>query len=448
VSAEPGRLLIIDDEESLGRFLGSQLESLGHRVSVMTDGADALQAYDEVAPEVVIVDLWMRGLTGLEVLTEIRRRDPAASVILLSGNVDVRTTVKALRAGAEDVQTKPVDLDLLSAAIDRGLERSRLMRAHRVSSTQISDPYGFFDDSPAMRRLTRLLEHLSQNTTPVLIVGEAGTGKGVVAEMLHQLSPRAAKPFVRVWCSGEGDVELCEALLGSRKGDGTQARGLLATAAGGTLFFDGVQRMSARSQELLLEILRGEGRGVANGSTVRVVATTERDLAEDVRSGAMRADLYQRLAVLPLAVPSLRTRGEEAIRSLALRTLHAQRIALGRGPTRLSDDANALLCSLPWPGNVRQLHQVIEESFLGALEADVLEPAHLREALARTGMEQPGGTWEASDRSLEQVERRHIARVLARTGGHRTEAAKILGITRTTLYKKMADYGLGDVGGE
>ncbi len=442
--SDTGRLLIIDDEERFGRILTSQLETRGHTVTYITNGADALLAYDSVAPDLVICDLTMPVLDGMQVLAEIRRHDAAASVILLSGDIDVRTTVRALRAGAEDVQTKPADLDLLNAAIARGIERSRLMRSHRMASTQVSDPFGFFDESPAMVRLLRSLENLSKSSLPVLIVGEPGTGKGTVAEMLHQLSPRSAQPFIRFTCSGLTEQELKEAFVGTRAGTpGSAARA--ATAAGGTVFLERISDLSPAAQTFLFSVVTGQG-AAGTPAVARIVASTEHDLAESVRARTFRTDLYQRIAVLPLAMPSLRSRGEETLRDLASRTVHAQHLSLGRGPTRITEEAIALLASLDWPGNVRQLRHVVEDACIMAMESEAVEPVHLRDVLERAGISAAADAAGPDDRTLEDVERRHIARILALTGGHRTEAARVLGITRTTLYKKMYEYGLDRIG--
>lgn len=433
VSVETGRLLLIDDEESFSRILALQLESRGHQVTVVNSGFEALLTYATVAPDVVIVDLSMPKMDGIQVVTEIRKIDPAASVILVSGDVDVRTTVRALRAGAEDVQTKPLDLELLSAAVDRGIKHSQMLRVHRAATTQTRDPYGFLDDSPTMRRVLRQVEHFAQIATPVLVVGEPGTGKHVIAEMLHQLSPRATRPFTRIVGSGSVESALRETLRGRNE------------IAGGTLFVDGLGLISDASQTLLLSILTGDGTGIP---AVRVIASTERDLADDVRAGRLRADVYQRLAALSLTIPSLKSRGEDVIRFVALRAMQAQRHSFGRGPLELSNAASVMLAALEWPGNVRQLRQVIEEAYILGLEAEAIEPIHLRQVLERIGLRSADDAPHERDLSLQQVERRHIARVLARTGGQRTEAARLLGITRTTLYKKMSDYGLERVGAE
>lgn len=441
MTADAGRLLIVDDEESFGRALARQFEAQGFAVWVKTDGADALLEYETIAPDVVIVDLAMPGLDGLQVLAGIRRQDTAASVIILSGAVDVRTTVRALRAGAEDVQTKPPEFSVLHAAAIRAVQRSRSLRTHRAANTQISDPYGFFDDSPAMRRVVRLVEHHAQSTPPVLIVGEAGTGKQVVAEMLHQLSSRAGRPFVRVPCGRLDERGLEAVLVGSTAKAG--GRSLLEQAAGGTLFFDGVTVMTAACQSLLHDVFAGRTGG-AEGMPrdMRLVFSTSRDLSGDVESGALRADLFQRMSVLTIAIPALRSRSEDDFARLAARMMQAQRFALGRGPLRLDEASLELLRQADWPGNVRQLHHVLEEACVAALDCEVLEPMHLRGVLAREGLEDVGVSTDSPDYSLEAMERLHIARVLAASRGRRTTAAKLLGITRSTLYKKLAEYGL------
>ena len=440
------RVLIVDDDESIGRMLARRLGAIGHRVTVMTDGEDALAKYAELAPDVVIVDLWMPKLNGMQILAELQARDPASSVILLSGNIDVRTTVDALRAGAEDVQTKPVDLELLRTAIDRGIQRSRQIRTTRVANTQLADPYGFFDDSPVMRRLLRTLERLSRSTVPTLIVGEAGTGKRIIAEMLHQLSPRASRTFVRIACADRRIRDPDQPFNGisverSQLGDAA----LLETANGGTIFVDEVAELSQVEQRQLLVLLNGTT-GAPDPASVRIIAGTAHNLGEAVRSERLLVDLYHRLAVLPLTVPALRTRGDGTIRNLATRIVVAQRYSLGRGPLRIAESALSLLTALEWPGNVTQLRAVLEEAFFLALDSEEMTTAHLRGVIERSGMSPPADDPAPDDQTLESVERRHIAQILVLTAGHRTDAARLLGITRTTLYKKMYEYGLDKVG--
>jgi len=441
-----GHILIVDDDEPFARVLQARLREMSYDATYVVGGRRALDCFEGLAPDVVIVDLTMPEMDGLEVLRLLRRLDETASMILLSGDVDVRTTVAALRAGAEDVHTKPVNIDLLSAAIDRGLERSRLQRAYRIATTQISDPYGLLDASPAMQRVLRLIQGLSKSTAPALIVGQPGTGKHAIAEAMHQMSPQAGGPLCRFRCAGRTAAEIELALLGSR-GDGRA--GLLAAASGGTLLFESLGDLSAVSQQLLLALAPRPSVGQRRPaeSTVRLIVTTERDLAEDVHGGRLNAEFYQWLASVPLHVPSLRGRGDAAIATLAHRILYTAQSQHQRGPTQLSDDAMALILALDWPGNVRQLRQVLEEAFYLALDEYVVDAIHLRRALERAGVADAHG-FAIGDLTLAHVERRQIARVLTLMGGNRSETARALGITRSTLYRKLDEYGLGKMGSD
>jgi len=216
---------------------------------------------------------------------------------------------------------------------------------------------------------------------------------------------------------------------------------------GGTIFVEELAELSLVQQHQLLTLLVGMP-GAKDNVSVRIIAATERDLTEDVRTGRILGDLHQRLALLPLTVPSLRSRGPNAIRTLAMRIVGAQRHSLGRGPLHIADSALSLLLSFEWPGNARQLRCVLEEACVVALDSEELTTTHLRGIIERAGMAQSDDAMAADDQTLEFMERRHIAHVLLITSGHRTEAARMLGITRTTLYKKMYQYGLDKVGSD
>lgn len=437
-----GRLLLIDDDETFVRVLRAQLTERGYDVSYVLDGRQALGSFEGLAPEVVVVDLATPGIGGLAMVSALHKQDETVGIIVLSGDVDVPTTVKALRAGAEDVHTKPVAIDLLCAAIERGLARSRLQRAHRVATTQVSDPYGLLDASPAMQRVLRMIQGLSRSVAPVLLIGEPGTGKHAVAEAMHQMSPAAGGPFHRHNC-GAREHDLEAALLGSQV---PPRRGLLEVTHGGTLVLEDIGELSEGAQELLLAVLTRAplGRRLPQAASVRVIITTERDLADEVRAGRLRPDLYQQLSALPVMVPSLRSRGEAALTVLAGRIVQRNRSQYGRGPERCSEEALRCIVAEDWPGNVRQLRQVLEDAFFLALDDDVLDARHLMTVLERTGTAEPSAS--SGDMTLAQAERRQVAKVLARSGGNRSEAARLLGITRTTLYKKMQEYGLERVG--
>lgn len=449
--AGQGHLLLVDDDPVFAEQLAEVLGKRGYTTIQAHDGPEAIEQYRRHRPELVLLDLAMPGMDGLDALGELRRLDPAAMVILLSGYADVPTTVRAIRHGVEDVLTKPVDLEHLITTIERALAKGRVIRHHRLATAQTSDLFGLLDPPPVMQRMVRLIEALSGTPSAILVTGEPGLGKSTVVQMIHRLSPWASQPFVRVRTAGRSAADLERDLFGQPGDDDGDRRGLVEQARGGTLFLDGVSGAPLEIQPMLLALINGEPmlrRGREPIATrTRVIAATSRDLAAEVRAGRFRADLWQRLSLFPVVVPPLRARGEEALRTLATRFLHAHRSDIGRGPLRLSDDAAQLLWSREWPGNVRQLHRVLELAFPFALDQEVMEPSHLQHALAETGLaDAVGGDARYTGESLEAMERRHIARVLSMTGGHRTATARVLGITRTTLYKKMHEYGLGAVG--
>lgn len=441
VPSHHGRVLVVDDEPDVASALSALLTARGFECDVVSEPARVAEKVETFQPEAVVLDYAMPVTNGLIVLARLRERDSSLTVVMLSGEVDIPTAILAMRAGAEDVQTKPVDCDLLIAALERGLHRTRALRAHRIERTQVSDPYGLLDDSPAMHRILRVVDNLAQRDSPVMIVGEPGTGKRAIAEMVHQLSPRCGFPFSSVACSSLDASRLERMLLGGGDGDVDSRRdsvGLMAQARGGTLLLEEPSHLSERLQDALIAELNA-ALNAASGANVRIICATHRELHDDVRRGTLRADLYHRLAAIPIVVPPLRVRGADAIRVLAERFLQAHRADVGEGPTQLSAGAMQELIVAPWPGNVRQLRTVLAEAFALALDEEVISSAHVRATLDRRNTSTNDTT---PDLSLRAMERDHVARVLALTRGQRSEAARLLGITRTTLYKKIEDYGL------
>jgi DNA-binding NtrC family response regulator len=435
-STSARRLLVVDDDAAMLRVLALQLARRDFVVDTASDAASCQAALEAQTFDAVLLDYSLAGATGLDLLESIRAADPSLTVVMLSGTIEVPEAVRAIRAGAEDVQLKPPDMDLLQAAIERGLQRTALLRSGRLMAAQVVDPYGVFDESPLMGRVLRQLQHAAARSMPILLVGEPGTGKRALAEIVHQLSAAHHLPMVSIAVHGRDPQVVEQALAAAIQRHGS---------SGGTIYLDSVATLTPRAQQLLFELLGERARlSGAMPSRLRVVVSTHFDLAEAVRAGALSASLYQRLAVLPIAVPSLRERGAGAIEWLAARTLQRLRLDVGEGPERMSAAAIDWLCSLPWPGNAPQLRAVIEESFTRAIGDEVLDTPHLTPSLAARGLHAGASTErDASDWSLREAERRHIAAVLAMTDGHRTQAAKLLGITRTTLYKKMAEFGLG-----
>jgi DNA-binding NtrC family response regulator len=435
-----GRVLVIDDEVAVAPALRALLIHRGYEAEFTTNVSDVPRAIEALVPEAVLLDFAMPGGDGLTVLAELRAHDPTLTVVMLSGHMDIPSTVRALRAGAEDVLLKPADTDHLVAALERGLGHTRLLRSHRSTDAHLADPFGYLDDSPATARVLKTAEQLAVGSMPVMIIGEIGTGKRALAQLLHQRSSRVGKPLVMLPCGGRDPGAVERALMGASAHDDTapEDRGAMADAAGGTLVLDEPSSLSPTSQAALLAATSTSSTSWP-ASRVRLVTTSRADLAEDVRRGTMRADLYRQLAAMPLMLPPLRMRGDSAVRQLAERFLTAQRLQAGEGPRRYTLGAEAELYAAPWPGNVRQLRAVVAEAFALALDHDAIDDTHVRAVLARRGLQDDH---TPDDHSLKSIERRHIARVLSMTGGQRAEAARMLGITRTTLYKKIDDYHL------
>ncbi len=447
-TASRGRVMLIDDDAATIKALRALLTARGYETAATTDVGEIDAMIEQFAPEAIVLDYAMPQTSGMTVLGDLRGHDPTLTVVMLSGEMDVPLTVRALRAGAEDVLLKPVHGDLLTAAVDRGLAHTRLLRAHRTRESDRHDPFGYFDESPAMSRVLRTVEQVAFGSQPVLLLGEPGTGKRALAQLLHQRSSRVGQPFAMYLCAPHDSLQVEHALLGSSREhaptdiDDVHDAGLLHTTNGGTLVLDEPQTLSAATQAALLHTAVTTARGVG----VRLVVTTRRDLADDVRRGVLRADLYRQLSVMPIMLPPLRNRGEFAIRELAERFLRMERARMGNGPRAFAASGLQELYAATWPGNVRQLHAVVDEAFAMALDSARIDSTHVRAVLARRGLHDDAPA--PDDHTIKTMERQHIARVLTLTGGQRAEAARLLGITRTTLYKKIDDYQLepGDHG--
>lgn len=446
-------LLLVDDDTAVLSLLARFFERNGWLVQQAAEASGAMALYERDRPDIVLLDVDLPGISGLRLLEVMRRRDPDATVIMLTGQADVATAVEAMQLGAENFLTKPVELAHVEAAAERAYEKSELRRLNRfLSERQEPVAASLLGRSPAMREIARQVELLAATETTVLLTGETGTGKGHVARLLHSMSNRSSCPFVEINCAGLSATLLESEVFGHEKGAFTDAReqkrGLLEVADSGTFFLDEVGDLAPDIQPKLLKVLESRRFRRLGGTReievdVRLVAATNRDLETSVRDGRFREDLYYRLNVLPLRLPPLRDRGRDEIAELAIRVLLELRPRVGRGPSRFSPDALALLTQYGWPGNIRELRNVLERALLLSGDADVVLPAHLPPEVAGA---EALPTHAAGDLSLEEVERRHIAHVLARHAGNRSQAARTLGISRATLYEKIARYGLDQVG--
>ena len=448
-------ILLVDDEPGVLFTLQEVLVDRGHTVVTARSGAEALPKLDDA--DVVLTDLQMPGMSGLELIAAIAARDASLPVILLTAHGSERIAVAAVKAGAYDYLTKPFDIDEVAVVIERALEARQLRVANRRLAIEHTMGRRIVGDSPVMRRLLDATARVAARDVTVLVRGETGTGKEFVAQLLHAQSKRAAVPLVRFNCAAI-PAELAEAeLFGHTRGaftGATSARaGFFAEAHGGTLVLDEVGELPLGVQAKLLRALQeGEIQPVGSGKVdkvdVRVVASTNRDLAAEARAGTFREDLYYRLAVVELVVPPLRDRRGD-IPALAAEMARRYGEKFGTGALSLEPALLDALTAAPWPGNVRQLENVIAR--LAALVTGTT--LHLADWTDQPppAPEVPpeevdrGDTTELGPTLKEQVEafeRGVIARMLAATGGNQSEAARRLGTSRVTLVDKLKKYGL------
>ena len=441
------RVLVVDDEEPFRILMESELGRLGHAVQCVKSGEEALQAFAAHDVEVVLLDLKMPGLGGMETLKRMREAGVTAEVIILTGHPDIDDAIQAMKLGAYDYLTKPARLAEVEEVLKRAAEKKRLQRENVALKRMVAQKEGpplILGRSSAIRALLDTIERIGSSDANVLIRGETGTGKGLVARAIHQESHRSAQPFLVLNCSAFQEHLLESELFGHEKGAFTGAvhakPGLFEVAEGGTLVLDEVGEMSPAMQAKLLQVLdAGDLRRVGSTRTIRVnvriLAATNKDLAQEVRAGRFRQDLHYRLNVINVSVPPLRQRKED-VPLLIEHFLHQFRLP-GQQAKLVSEEASAFLVDYPWPGNVRELANTIERLVILSpgpvigpvdLPPDVREP---QQALAEV---------DAPDLPLIEMERRHIVKVLERTQGKKAEAARLLGIHLKTLNRKLKQY--------
>ncbi len=441
-------VLLIDDDVDVLRAIGNAFERLGYEVTRELSGEAGLATFDRQRPEVVILDLRLPGMDGMEVLEALRQR--GAAVILLTGQSDIETAVRAMQLGAENFLTKPVDITHLAAAAARVADKVRL---RRVNETLLHSPIGAglesLGTSGQMQDFAHQVGLLAQSErTTVLLTGESGTGKGWVARMIHDLGPRAKEPFVEVNAAGLTSTFLDSELFGHEKGAFTDAKdrkqGLFEIADRGTIFLDEIGDLVPELQPKLLKVLETKTFRRLGGTRelsvdVRLIAATNRNLQSEVERGRFREDLYYRLSVMPLMLPAVRDRTREDRLALINRILLDLRKELPDGPPALTSEVVERLLAYPWPGNVREMRNVLERALiLGRGQPAVSVEHRPGEFRARPGV----GDRRHTPLSLDDLERQHIDRTLKHHGGNRTRAAAELGISRATLINKIKRYNL------
>ena len=439
-------ILLIDDDEGVLRSIGAYFERLGAEVYREGTVKEGLDTFDRMRPDVVVLDLHLPDADGLTALEQLRAKN--AAVVLLTGHGDIQTAVQAMQLGAENFLTKPVDMPHLAAAVARISEKVRLRRQNeRLAAGVAGDGIDGLGVSSTMQELARQVKLLaSSERTTALLTGESGTGKGWAARLVHRLSPRSAGPFIEVNCAGLSATFLDSELFGHERGAFTDAKekkqGLFELADGGTLFLDEIGDLAAELQPKLLKVLETKSFRRLGGTReltvdVRLIAATNRDLISDVNAGRFREDLYYRLSVMPLRLPAVRDRSREDRIALLTKIMADLQRQLPGSPSECSTEALDRLLSAPWPGNVREMRNVLERAMILARGQPQIALEHLPAELRRTtagSRHQP--------QSLADVEKAQIERALRHHGGNRTRAAKELGISRATLINKIKAYSL------
>jgi DNA-binding NtrC family response regulator len=451
--AQAARVLVVDDDADLCETLSDRLDALGLQVAVAATGPEALRQIREDPPAIVLLDLVLPGMDGMVVLDTIRREEPDVVVIVITAHGTIARAVDAMKKGAYDFVTKPFDLKHLEIVMGKALERQALRDANALLSSEVGDRYGaIVGDSPVMQAAVDVARRAAASNATLLLLGESGTGKEVVARAVHRWSLRASRPFVVVNCVALSEELLESELFGHEKGAFTgahqQKRGKLEFASGGTVFLDEIGDIRPSLQAKLLRVLQDQTFERVGGTRpiradLRFIAATNRDLSLAVRQGQFRLDLFYRLNVVTVPLPSLRERPGD-VDALAQHFLERYRREVKRELHGFRPDALACLRRYAWPGNVRELENAIERAVVLAEGPEILPrdlPQEVREAaVGGNGLvREEARTFHSQ---LEEFKRGLILTTLRRTGGNRTQAARVLGLQRTYLAKLIRDLGV------
>jgi len=445
------RILVVDDEASARTALRELLTSQGYEVDLARDGVAALERLAELPPDIVVTDLDMPRMDGMQLISKLHESHRELPVIVVTSAAELRSAVDAMRAGAADYITKPVEFDELVLAIGRAIEDRDIRIENENLRRQVRERHGdgiqgLLGTSPVMQRVYRAARQVAVSRATVLITGESGTGKGELARAIHALSPRANKPFVAVHCAALAESLLESELFGHEKGSFTGADrkrvGRFEQANEGTLFLDEIGEISPATQIKLLTVLQEKRFERVGGNEpitvdVRIVAATNRDLAADVAAGRFREDLYYRLAVVGIEMPPLRLRGADIV-MLAEHFLRRFALENHKPIEGFSDRARTKIRSHPWPGNVRELENAIERAVV-MCTGDVIGEEHLPQGSATAasleGITLPGAT-------MAELEKFAILKTLEAVDGSTTRAAELLDISVRTIQYRLHEYGV------
>jgi DNA-binding NtrC family response regulator len=445
----PSAILIVDDEPAYRSMLSALLTGAGHSTITAGNGVEALAVLTSTTCHVVLLDVHMPRLGGMETLKALQVHAPGVEVIMLSGAADIRLAVECMRAGAYDYITKPTSAEEILTTVERALERRRLRMDNALLRNRVAElqgPASMLGRSERFRDILGLALKVAPSDSPVLVQGPTGSGKELLARFIHEHSGRTTEPFVALNCASIPDALLESELFGHERGAFTDADavkpGLVEIAGGGTLFLDEVGELSLHMQPKLLRFLQsGEFRRVGGTSPLhalcRIISATNKDLFAAAQTGTFRTDLLYRLNVVTLIVPPLSERRED-IPLLTRNILENPRIT--REPRDISPAAMALLQTYHWPGNIRELENVLARAAI-LCSGGIIEPRDL--SLVSTPVPAPGASASSgigAPLPLREIERRHILALLRSFGGNKTEAARVLGISLKTLYSRLQQY--------
>jgi DNA-binding NtrC family response regulator len=446
-------ILLVDDDSAFRQVMANELNRLGHSVTTAATGEEAVKRIAVEEPEVVLLDLRLPGMSGVEALIAIHSSAPATEVIVLTGHGSIDTAIECIRVGAFDYVQKPCPLDELDIRIQRAIERRELRQRTRILERGLMPPdpeNSFIGEGPEFRRLMDLIHRIAPSGSAVLITGETGSGKERVAKLIHARSPRHSRPFVVVECAALQESLLQSELFGHERGAFTGAErskpGLFEVANGGTIFLDEIGEISPATQTKLLRVLDTSTFRHVGGTKeirvdVRILTATNRDVPSMVKQGLFREDLYYRLSTISVEVPPLRERGND-VELLALHFVKVLNERFGSNK-KIGEEALDLLRHHSWPGNVRELLHVVEAALVLCEGTDVL-PENLPMTLRKSKPSTLSSSGEAAPpmRTLQAAERTQIQSTLEATNGHRGNAARILGISERNLYRKLREHNL------